>query len=165
MEDKTTDYRAELDKNGVIAFVPHGNSMWPTLKNGKQSVIVKQKTEKLRPMDVALYQRNNGTFVLHRVMKAEDFGYIICGDSQFACEKVKEEQVFGVMAGFYRGKRYVDVNDLDYIKRVKKLYSGTRRRKFLVKAFFFFEFLKNLPKRAWRKLFARKKTEKEEKNV
>lgn len=165
MEDKRTDYRAELNKNGVIAFVPRGNSMWPTLKNGKQSVIVKLKTEKLRPMDVALYQRDSGANVLHRVIKAEDFGYIICGDSQFKQEKVKEEQVFGVMAGFYRGKRYVDVNDLDYIKQVKKLYSSEKRRKFAVKTFFFFEFLKNLPKRAWRKLFVRKKTEKDTQNV
>ena len=164
MEENKTDYRSELEKRGVIAFVPRGNSMWPTLKHGKQSVIVKLKTEKLKPMDVALYKRESGSNVLHRVIKTEDFGYIICGDSQFKQEKVKEEQVFGVMAGFYRGKRYVDVNDLDYIKQVKKLYSSEKRRKFAVKTFFFFEFLKNLPRRAWRKLFARKKTEKEQEN-
>lgn len=161
MEENKTDYKAELLKHQVIAFVPRGNSMWPTLKNGKQSVVVKLKTERLRPMDVALYRRENGTFVLHRVIKAEDFGYVICGDSQFNYEKVKEEQVFGIMAGFYRGKRYVDVNDADYIERVKKLYSDERRRKLSVKTFYFFEFLKNLPKRVWRKLFAKKKTEKE----
>ncbi|MBP5466227.1 MAG: S24/S26 family peptidase [Clostridia bacterium] len=165
MEDNKTDYKSELLKHGVIAFVPHGNSMWPTLKNGKQSVIVKSKTERLRPMDVALYQRDNGTFVLHRVIKTESFGYVICGDSQFTYEKVEESRVFGVMAGFYRGKHYVDVNDADYIKQVKKLYSGERRRKFAVKAFFFFEFLKNLPKRVLRKLFAKKKTEKEKEDV
>ena len=165
MEENKTDYKAELLKHQVIAFVPRGNSMWPTLKNGKQSVVVKLKTERLRSMDVALYQRDNGANVLHRVIKAEDFGYIICGDSQFKQEKVKEEQVFGVMAGFYRGKRYVDVNDLDYIKQVKKLYSSEKRRKFAVKTFFFFEFLKNLPKRAGRKLFVRKKTEKDTQNV
>ena len=129
------------------------------------SVIVRLKAEKLRPMDVALYKRDNGTNVLHRVIRSEEFGYIMCGDSQFACEKVREEQVFGVMAGFYRGKRYVDVNDAAYIKQVKKLYSSEKRRKFAVKAFFFFEYLKTLPKRAWRKVFSRKKTEKEQENV
>ena len=162
-KDKT-DYKAELIKHGVIAFVPRGNSMWPTIKNGKQSVIVKLKTEKLRPMDVALYQRDNGANVLHRVIKTASFGYVICGDSQFNCEKVREEQVYGVMAGFYRGKHYVDVNDADYIQRVKKLYSSEKRRKFLVKTFFAFEYFKSLLKRVWHRLFGRKRTEKEDGN-
>lgn len=165
MEEIKTDYKAELLKHKVIAFVPHGNSMWPTLKNGKQSVIVKQKTEKLHPLDVALYQRDNGANVLHRVIKTTSFGYVICGDSQFTYEKVREEQVYGVMAGFYRGKHYVDVNDADYIKQVKKLYSSEKRRKFSVKVFYFLEFLKYLPKRVWCKLFVKKKTEEENGNV
>lgn len=158
MEEKNTcDYVAELTKNGVIAFVPSGNSMWPTLKHKGQSVIVKLKTEKLKPMDVALYRRENGTNVLHRVMRTTDFGYVMCGDSLFALENVKEECVYGVMIGFYRGKRYVEVTDPDYIEQVKILYSNEKRRKFRVKIFFFFNKLKSLPARAWRKLFGRKR--------
>ena len=41
------NYRTELEKNNVIAFVPGGNSMWPMLKNRGQSVIVQPKTQKL----------------------------------------------------------------------------------------------------------------------
>ena len=158
------DYIKELEKNGVIAFVPSGNSMWPTLKNRKQSVIVTKKTEKLRIMDVALYRRENGANVLHRVIKPTDYGYIICGDSQFVFEKVQEEQVYGVMTGFYRGKKYIDVKDKDYIEQVKKLYKNERLRKFRVKMFFFFATLKSLPKRALRKLFGKKRTEQGEKD-
>ena len=84
------NYKTELLKNGAIAFVPSGNSMWPILKNRKQSVIAVKKTEKLRRFDVALYERDNGAFVLHRVMKSTDYGYVICGDSQFSLEKVRE---------------------------------------------------------------------------
>ena len=78
-----TDYKTELEKNGILAFVPGGNSMWPTLKNRGQSVVVLVKKEKLKRYDVALYLRDNGTFVLHRVIEPTEWGYIICGDSQF----------------------------------------------------------------------------------
>lgn len=164
MTEKICNYVEELNKNGVIAFVPKGNSMWPTLKNKKQSVIVKKKTKRLRPMDVALYKRESGANVLHRVIKTTKLGYIMCGDSQFVLEKVKEENVYGVMTGFYRGKRYIDVNDADYIEKVKKWYKSEKLRKFYVKTFYFFENLKSLPKRALRKLFGKRRTEKGDNN-
>lgn len=157
MTDNKVDYVSELVKNGVIAFVPKGNSMWPTLKSRKQSVIVKTKTERLSPMDVALYKRDCGTNVLHRVIKTVEGGYIMCGDSQFVLEKVAEENVFGVMTAFYRGKRCIEVTDQDYVESVKRLYANEKRRKLRVKMFFFRQNLLTLPKRAWRKLFGRKK--------
>ena len=163
-EKSNCDYTQELVKNGVIAFVPSGNSMWPTLKHKGQSVIVKLKTEKLKPMDVALYRREDGTNVLHRVMRATDSGYVMCGDSQFTLEKVNEDCVYGVMAGFYRGKRYVEVSDTGYIEQVKTWYAHERRRKFRVKTFFFFNALKRLPARVWRKIFGRKRKDEGEGN-
>ncbi len=157
MTGKTNcDYAEELVKNRVIAFVPSGNSMWPTLKNKGQSVIVKYKTEKLKPMDVALYRRENGTNVLHRVMRATETGYVMCGDSQFTFENVKEENVYGVMSGFYRGKRYIETSDPEYKEQVLRWYSSEKRRKFRVKLFFFMNNLKTFPKRVLRKLFGRK---------
>lgn len=164
MAENSKNYIEELNKNGVIAVVPKGNSMWPTLKNKKQSVIVKKKTEKLNRADVALYKRENGSNVLHRVIEPTDYGYIMCGDSQFVYEKVKEEDVYGVMMGFYRGKRYVDANNAEYIEKVKKWYRRDKLRKFCVKTFYFFENLKSLPKRVLRKLFGKKRTKQGEDN-
>ena len=158
MADNKADYVSELVKNGVIAFVPKGNSMWPTLKSRKQSVIVKAKTERLSPMDVALYKREGGTNVLHRVIKTVEGGYIMCGDSQFVLEKVAEENVFGVMTAFYRGKRCIEVTDIDYIESVKRLYANEHRRKLRVKMFFFRQNLLTLPSRVWHKFFGRKKS-------
>ena len=129
-------YKASLQENEVIAFVPGGNSMWPTLKHKGQSVIVKRKTEKLKKFDVALYLRKNGSYVLHRVMQPTDFGYLICGDSQFDIEKVEEDQVFGVMIGFYRGKKYIECSDIEYVKEVERWYSNPKRRKRKLKRFF-----------------------------
>ena len=160
------DYRNQLEKTGVIAFVPGGNSMWPTLKNRKQSVIVKKKDEKLKKMDVALYKRANGSNVLHRVIETTDFGYIICGDSQFTLEKVAEDQVYGVMVGFYRGKNYIDVTDQKYIDEITALYADDEKRRKRVKRFFFFQNVRTLPNRAIAKLLRiLKKTDKNAKQA
>lgn len=122
------DYKTELDKNGVLAFVPGGTSMWPTLKHAKQSVIVLLKTERLKEMDVALYLRKDGKYVLHRVIKVLQDGYVFTGDSLDFTETVLENEVVGVMVGFYRKKKYVDVLDEKYIEQVKKLYSNDKKR-------------------------------------
>ncbi len=133
---KVFDYKSELEKNNVIAFVPRGNSMWPTLKNNGQSVIVEKKKERLNPLDVAFYQRADGAFVLHRVMEVKEDGYVICGDSQYTLEKVQEEQVFGKMLGFYRKDNYVEVTDPNYISKVKKWYKRKLLRKIRLKFFY-----------------------------
>ncbi len=135
---ETANYKTELDKNGAIAFVPRGNSMWPIIKNHKQSVIIRKKepSERLKPFDVAFYLRENGAFVLHRIISVTERGYLACGDSQFDLEMVSEEQVFGVLEGFYKGKRYVKATDAKYLKRVKKWYARKRSRKFRLKCFY-----------------------------
>ena len=58
---EVANYKTEIEKNGVIAFVPRGNSMWPILKNRGQSVIIRKKTaeEKLAPFAVAFYERKS----------------------------------------------------------------------------------------------------------
>lgn len=139
------DYKTELDKSGEIAFVPRGNSMWPTLKNRGQSVVVAKKTERLKRFDVALYVRHGkeDSFVLHRVMEQTDGGYIICGDSQFTLERVPEDAVFGVMSGYYKGKKFIPVTDEKYIRRVEKWYKNKKTRKLRLKLFFLRVRIKN----------------------
>ena len=131
------DYKTKLNKDSVIAFVPTGNSMWPTLKHKGQSVIVEAKKERLNKFDVALYVRGQNNFILHRVMEVFDDGYLMCGDSQFALEKVDEDQIFGKMIGFYRGKKYIDCNDEKYKKQIVSWYKRKKWRKFRIKFFFF----------------------------
>lgn len=126
---QTKDYKSALSEKGVIAFVPVGNSMWPTVKGGKNTVVVKGKTERLKKGDVALYIAQ-GKYVLHRVAELTDNGYVTRGDGMNTVEEVTEEQVIGVMSGFYRGKSYVDVNDAAYLNRVERWFKRKRLRAF-----------------------------------
>ena len=154
MEEKNkSSYQEQLQENNQIAIVPKGNSMWPTLKHQGQSVIVGAKKERLREFDVALYVRGQNEFILHRVLKVLTDGYLMCGDSQFVLEKVSEDQIFGVMLGFYRGKKFIDSNDPKHIKKVKNWYKKKAYRKFRVKLFFF----KDRVKRKLKGIFRRKK--------
>ena len=133
------DYKSQIEKNNVIAFVPGGNSMWPILKNKKQSVIVQKKQSRLKKFDVGFYQRDNGAFVLHRVMQVTPDGYIMCGDSQLVFEKVKEENVFGVMEGFYQGKKYISCDDKKYLRKVDRWFRRKTIRKWRLKLFYHFK--------------------------
>ena len=152
MENKNKcSYQEQLQKNSQIAIVPKGNSMWPTLKNQGQSVIIGAKTQRLNEFDVALYVRGQNDFVLHRVLTVLPDGYLMCGDSQFYTEKVGEDQIFGVMLGFYRGKKFIDCQDVKQINKAKKWYKRKAYRKFRIKLFFLTLGIKNKLKRIFRR--------------
>lgn len=144
-------YKAEVERLGVIAFVPNGVSMWPMLKNHGQSVVVEKKTSRLKKYDVAFYARESGACVLHRVMEVTDDGYVMCGDSQFTLEKVKEEQVFGVMTGFYQKDEFVPADAEKYLKKVEKFYKRKLLRKIRIKSFMLVWRVKSKLKRIFKK--------------
>lgn len=146
----TNDYRGELERKGVIAFVPEGTSMWPTIKGGKSSVVIEKKKSRLSKFDVAFYNRQDKN-VLHRVIEVLQDGYLMCGDSLTTLEEVKEQDVFGVMIGFCRGKKYVSANDLRYIEEVEKLYSNESKRAKKIARFRFREKVKSKIKRIFKK--------------
>ena len=132
--EKLTDYKSALTKAGAISIIPQGNSMWPTLKHKGQSVLIECKKGRLQPFDVALYLVEE-KYVLHRILKVTDTGYITCGDAMNILEKVPEENVIGKMVGFYRKKDFVSCTDEDYIKKVKNWYKRRKLRK--TRLFFF----------------------------
>lgn len=132
---KISNYKTELEKNGAISFVAEGYSMWPIIKHRGNSVVIETKKDRLNVFDVGFYQRENGEFVLHRVIEVLPDGYLMCGDSQLFTEKVNEVQVFGKLVGFYKNVNYVDCNDEKYIKKVKKWYKNKLFRKIRIKFF------------------------------
>lgn len=116
-----------LKENGVLSIVPKGNSMWPFIKNKKNSVIIKSVLEELSIYDVIFYKRESGQEVLHRIIGFKDDDYIVSGDSLIQREIVKKENVFGVMQGYYKNKKYIDAKDQKYLAKVKKWYESKKR--------------------------------------
>lgn len=89
----------------AVRFSPKGVSMLPMLREGIDSVLISPAPEKLQKFDIPLYQRENGQYILHRVIDVSE-DYTCMGDNQFAAEKgIQHRQVIGVVTAFYRGER------------------------------------------------------------
>jgi hypothetical protein len=91
--------------------------MLPLLVQGKDSVVLKRKEAiPAQKHDIAFYRRENGAFVLHRVMKIESDGtYTMCGDNQFALEKgIRAEQIIGCVSEIYKGSKPIGLASLRY---------------------------------------------------
>ena len=106
-------FENQLDTYGSFAYKIKGVSMLPLLKQDRDVVAIVQKKDRLHPMDVAFYKRNND-YVLHRVIKATDDGYLIRGDNTYVLEHVKEERVLGIMKSFVRNGKHIDCSDHGY---------------------------------------------------
>lgn len=109
------DFRSVIEKYGKYVGAPAGLSMEPMLRVNRDAVSLVAPRFPLRKYDVALYQRDNGVYVLHRVVKVNKDGYAFCGDLQWRCEKgVQENQIVGVMEGFFRDDTYISASDPCY---------------------------------------------------
>ncbi len=98
-----------LRGGGEVSFRPGGNSMLPMLRNRQDKIVLVNPPEKLRRYDIPLYRRENGQFVLHRIVAVQKDGYTLCGDNQWQLEcGVGHAQVIAVVKAFYRGGKYID---------------------------------------------------------
>ena len=117
-----------LQTEGRFLSVTKGVSMRPMLKSGRDVIVVVPKTQRLKPLDVALYKRGEA-YVLHRVISVTESGYIIRGDNTYGDEIVPEENVFGVLTEYFSKGRSVSVNDEKYKKYSQKIVKNYKRRK------------------------------------
>ncbi len=97
----------QLEQGGNVQLAFQGTSMLPMVLGGRDEVILSPVTAPLKKYDVPFYRRDNGQFVLHRIVKAGE-SYTCIGDNQFLYERgVRQDQVLAVMTGFVRkGKTY-----------------------------------------------------------
>lgn len=96
-----------LEQDGVWISTTAGTSMWPMLRDRRDTIVVRPVEGSLRPYDVALYRRDNA-YILHRVIKATASGYRIIGDNCMAYEEVPESNILGRLDEFWRGERRCD---------------------------------------------------------
>ena len=110
MEDETKKITIEalILTEGKYVGPTVGVSMLPMLKTGRDSVVIRKKEGRLKPLDVALYKRGE-KYVLHRVISVIEGGYIIRGDNCYSDERIAEDAVFGVLTEFFRGEKRVFV--------------------------------------------------------
>ena len=106
--------RERLAAGETVRFTTRGVSMRPLLRNGKDQVLLAPLPEKLKKYDLPLYQRPDGSFILHRIIRAGET-FTCIGDSQYAYEKgVRPEWMIGLAIGVYRKGKFISVDSLGY---------------------------------------------------
>ena len=114
MEQIVPLIRESLAEGKSVRFSPKGVSMKPMLRQGKDSVVLSAVPERLKKYDLPLYQRENGQYVLHRVVTVGDT-YTCVGDNQFVLETwVEHHQMIAVVSAFARDGRRIEADDPGY---------------------------------------------------
>lgn len=107
--------KERLAAGQAVRFSPKGTSMLPMLRQGIDSVVLSPLPGKLKKYDLPLYQRHDGSFVLHRIVRVGDT-YTCIGDNQFQQEHgVRHEQMIGVVTAFYRDQKRWKVFSAAYL--------------------------------------------------
>jgi len=116
-----------IDSGGEVTFTPSGISMLPMLHDRTDKVILTKAEFPLKKYDLPLYCRDDGRFILHRVVKVNSDGtYVMCGDNQWIKEYgIQDRHIIGIVKAFERnGKKHkcTETSYMLYCKCWDKIY-------------------------------------------
>lgn len=110
-----------ISKGGTFHLFPRGTSMEPLLHAGDDSVILGEAKD-IECGDVLFYKRENGQYVIHRLIEKRKGTFTMCGDHQKGLEYgVLPSQVLAKMVGYYKGEVYHSVTEEEYLRYTKKM--------------------------------------------
>ena len=99
-----------ISEQGQLIYTSVGDSMYPLIREG-DLVIIGAVDRPLKKYDVPLYKRDNGQYVLHRIIGFDKDGYVICGDNRSHVERgITDRHIIGVLTGVVRNGETLPVN-------------------------------------------------------
>ena len=126
----------QLNAGKTVSFRPNGNSMLPLIRPCVDTVLIKQAPAKLKKFDLPLYRREDGTFILHRIVEVKKDRYTMRGDNQNVLERdIKRDQILAVAVGMYKNDTYISFSGVKYwiYCRKRHIRQGLSRVKRVVK--------------------------------
>jgi len=100
-----------FQNNQSVIFKVRGMSMFPLLRDQRDSVKLEKITKEPKRKDIILYKRDNGQYVLHRIIKEKDGLYTLVGDNQSYKEyPIRKDQVLGIVTSIIRKGKEIDFN-------------------------------------------------------
>ena len=114
MEDVVQLVQVQLRNGGIAQLNVTGYSMMPLLYHRRDRVQLAPATGDEKVGDVIFYRRDNGRYILHRIIQVTQDGYICCGDNQAEKEKVARQQLIAVMTAFTRNGKVYDISGWGY---------------------------------------------------
>lgn len=106
----------ELIQNGTdVRITVSGNSMFPMLRSGTDSVVFTKAVNPLKKYDLPLYRRKSGEYVMHRIVAVNNGFFTMNGDNQYVLESpVYPDMIIGVVKEFYRGGKKINCESALY---------------------------------------------------
>lgn len=106
--------KEKIDDGGTVKLPITGISMRPLLVWGRDTVDI-VKCENTKKGDIIFYLRDNGQFVLHRIVGVNEKGYILCGDNQWILEYgIEDRHIIGVVNSITRKGKTFDMTNVPY---------------------------------------------------
>ena len=119
--------REVIESGGEFNLFTRGTSMRPTICEGVHSVMLGAPTD-ISSGDILLYERANGQFVLHRLVRIRGDELIMCGDNQFVLEGgIHRSDVIAKVTAIIKGEESSDVKK-DFFFRTRLSAIRTMRR-------------------------------------
>ena len=107
--------REVLSSGGEFRLYPRGTSMLPLLRQGIDSVALRQLDRPPHKFDILFYRRADGSYILHRVKEVTANGLIMWGDNHTMLEYgVTDDMIIGYAARIFRGNKELDCQGLGY---------------------------------------------------
>jgi len=103
-----------VEQGGNAKLKVSGFSMYPLVSSRRDSVLL-EKAIDIKVGDVPLFKRDDGSFVLHRIVGKKNGAYFTMGDYEVEKEyPVYPEQIVAKAKGFYRKEKYIDCKSVKY---------------------------------------------------
>ena len=114
-EPKIVDIHAYLpvlidlvNQGESVSLTITGSSMTPFLVHGRDQIRFQKPDRPLKRGDMAFFQRRNGDYIMHRVLRVSDDGYYFVGDGQQVIEgPIAPEQIFGRITQVCRKGKWI----------------------------------------------------------
>ncbi len=126
-------YEDILKSTHCLSVKGKGTSMLPLISNRLDTMYIEEVKREIQCLDIVLYKRNSGEYIAHRVIKKKKGLLITEGDNNCLKEVIKESSVLGLVAGCYRGARYIDFSSFKCRAYAQILCFSTLTKKIILR--------------------------------
>jgi len=108
-----------IESKGQLIYTNVGDSMYPLIQE-RDLLVIKKAELPLKKYDVPLYKRDNGQYVLHRIIAIKNGEYIICGDNRAGREYgITDRHIIGVLTDVIRNGETIPVRPPQHMMRLR----------------------------------------------
>lgn len=97
------EYRRMMEDGLEVPLLVSGSSMSPFMIHQRDRILMRRIESPLRRGDMAMFQRDDGAYVMHRICRIRGDEYYFVGDAQTVIEgPVRRDQIFAVVTAVQR---------------------------------------------------------------